>query len=107
MSSNISGSLSAGAQLLTNGQLLLPGPSQSDVGSATPDQGVKKAAAPAPLQTSSVISGSITSPDGDTVELSAEALQMLQQMGSPDPVPSHSAHAFSAATAYESIDYFG
>ena len=108
--STVSGSLSAGAQLLTNDKLLLPGASQTDVGSATGDQGVKRAAAAAPVQASSVISGSITSPDGDTVELSAEAMQMLQQMGGMEPSSlssSHPVQSFSAAAAYEGFDFFG
>lgn len=110
MSSTVSGSLSAGAQLLTNEKLLLPGASQSDIGGTSGDQGVKRAAAVTPLQTSSVISGSITSPDGDTVELSAEAMQMLQQMGGMEPSSASSAHSvqsFSAAAAYEGFDFFG
>lgn len=108
MPSTISGSLSAGAELLTNNQRLLPGTTQSDIGGASSGQGISKSSAIAPLQTGSVISGSITSPDGDTVELSAEAMQMLQQMGGTHVESSyHAAPAFSAAAAYESFDYFG
>lgn len=110
MSANVSGALSAGAQFLANDRPLLPGSSQPDIGSATPDSSVRKAANIAPVQTGSTLSGSITSADGDTVELSAEALQMLQQMGeggSFDVGPSHSAQTFSAAAAYEGFDYFG
>ena len=111
MSSTISSTLSAGAQLLANEKLLLPGTSQPDISTGgTADHGVQKTAAVSPLQTSSVISGSITSPDGDTVELSAEAMQMLQQMGENggfSAPASLSTHSFSAAAAYEGIDFFG
>ena len=110
MSSTVAGTLSAGAQLLANEKLSLPGTSQPGAGSTPLDQQVKKTAATAPLQAGSVISGSITSPDGDTVELSAEAMQMLQQMGDaahPAPIPSYAAHSFSAVPAYESFDLFG
>jgi len=110
MSSSVSNSLSAGAQLLANNKLLLPGPSQSDIGTATPDQGVKKAAATLPLQASGTLSISSTSPDGDTVELSAEAMQMLQQIGhvgSSSAGSSHAVHSYSAVAAHESFDYFG
>ena len=109
MSSSVSSTLSAGAQLLTSYSNLLPGPSGSDVSSTSADQGVKQARAVSPVQ-SSVVSGSISSPDGDTVELSAEAMQMLQQMGDSGyggASSSHAAQAYSAASAYEAIDYFG
>lgn len=104
--SSVSSSLSAGAQLLTNEKLLLPGASQSDVGGATPDQGVRKAAPISP-QTHAALFGSSSSPDGDTVEFSAEAMQMLQQMGGVGTTAAPVAHAYSAPAASESIDYFG
>ena len=110
MSSSVSSSLSAGAQLLANEKLLLPAPSQPDVGTPTPDSGVKKTQAAAPVQAGGTLSVSSTSPDGDTVELSAEAMQMLQQMGelgNSSAKSSHAVHAYSAAAAYESFDYFG
>lgn len=110
MSSSVSSSLSPGAQLLAHNQHVLPSSSQTEAGKTAGDQGVKKAAGAAPVQAGSVVSGSITSADGDTVELSAEAMQMLQQMGGSGEGGSsysHAAHAYSGAAAHESFDYFG
>jgi hypothetical protein len=110
MSSTVSGPLSAGAQLLANEKLLLPASSQSDIGGANSEQGLKKTAAAAPLATSSQLFGPSTSPGGDTVELSAEAMHMLQQMGElggSTSSSSHAIHSYSAPAAYESFDYLG
>jgi hypothetical protein len=110
MSSSVSSSLSAGAQLLANEKLLLPAPSQSDIGSANSEQGLKKTAAAAPLATSSALFGPSTSAGGDTVELSAEAMHLLQQMGElggSSVSSSHATHSYSTTAAYESFDYLG
>lgn len=111
MSSSVSSTLSAGAELLAhNYSTLVPGPSGADVGSTAADQNVSKTRAATPVHSSSVVSGSVTSPDGDTVEFSAEALQLLQLMGdsgSASHSASHATQAYSAASAYQGIDFFG
>ena len=111
MSSSVSSTLSASTELLAhNYTTLLPGSSGADVGSTTADQGVNKTRATTPLSASSVLSGSVSSPDGDTVEFSAEALQMLQLMGdsgSESHSSSHASQSYSAAAAYQGIDFFG
>lgn len=109
MPSSVSGSLSAGAQLLANDKLQLPGSSQPQTGGAALDQGVSKTTAVPSIASHGTVSASSTSADGDTVELSAEALQMLQQMGEFGTAAAHSSHPTQpyAAAAYESFDYFG
>ena len=102
MSSSVSSTLSAGAQLLASYSNLLPGPSGSEIGAATADPGVQKTLASA--HTDSDASGS-ASANQDTVELSPEALQYLAQNGQPGDAAQNSSH--SVHTAYQGFDLFG
>ena len=108
MPSSVSSTLSAGAELLTQYSTLLPGPSESDVSTTHPDHAVAKSHATS-LHSSETLSGSATSAHGDTVELSAEAMQMLQQLGygtAASHESSHAQQAYATPAAYESIDVF-
>jgi hypothetical protein len=110
MSSSISSTLSAGAQLLSGYSNLLPGPPETDLSGSSADAGVQRARGIQPAQGDQFASGSSNSADGDTVELSAEALQMLGQMGEGGhsyETSAHSTHPYSIAAAYQSIDVLG
>ncbi len=73
--------MSAGAQFLANDNLLPSTLTPGDIAKATPDQLAKMAGATMALQSTNALFGGTSSPDGDTVEFSPEALSLLQQMG--------------------------
>lgn len=81
MSSSVTNTLSAGAQFLANDHLLPANLSQKDIENATPEQLAKMAGATLTMQTTSALFGGSTSPDGDTVEFSPEAMNLLQEKG--------------------------
>lgn len=111
MSSSVTSAMSAGAQLLANDNLLPSNLSQSQIASATPDQLSKMAGATMALQTTNALFGDNTSPGGDTVDFSPEAMSLLQQMGG-EFGNSHTSSStaltpYASNAAFESFDLFG
>ncbi len=110
MSSSVTSSMSAGAQFLVNENVSPSNLSQGNLGSATPDPLSKMAGVTMPLQTTNALFEAGTSPGGDTVEFSPEAMHILQQMGGLGNTGGSSSTAltpYASHSGFESFDLFG